>query len=99
MIVSYVNYRKDKLEIQLLPGLPIAPAASLPSHLVSKGIKGLAESVPIVRINGKQETPYQDWPMIESPFINMDNSILKIDDGKIKIAVAWQGNIPVITKN
>ncbi len=99
MEVSYVNSRKDKLEIQYQPGLPVVPAASLPGHLESKGIKGLAESVPIVRINGKQEIPYQDWPMIESPYVNMENSILKIDDGKTKITVNWSGNIPVITKD
>ena len=99
MKVSYVNSRKDKLEIQYQPGLPVAPAFSLPSHLESKGIKGLAESVPIVWINGKQEIPYQDWPIIESPYVNMDSSILKIDDGKTKITVNWQGNYPKIKRN
>ena len=99
MKVSYVNSRKDKLEIQYQPGLPVAPAFPLPGHLESKGIKGLAESVPIVRINGKQEIPYQGWPMIESPYINMDSSILKIDDGKTKITVNWQGNYPKIKRN
>lgn len=99
MTVKYTNSRKDRLEIQYQPGLPIAPVKELPVTLERKEIKGLAESVPIVRINGKREIPYAQWPMIESPYVNMNDNILVIDDGKAKITVNWSGDYPVIRRS
>jgi hypothetical protein len=37
--------------------------------------------------------------MIESPWINMNNSILDINDGKTIIKVDWLGDYPVIKKS
>ncbi|MCK0146483.1 hypothetical protein MWU78_12580 [Arenibacter sp. F26102] len=99
MRVTYTDSQKEKLQIQYQEGLPIAPENKMPEHLSRKGIKGMAESVPVVKIKNKSELGYRQWPMIESPSINMDNSILKIDDGQTEITVNWQGNIPVITAN
>ena len=99
MIVTYVDSQKNRIQIKYQAGLPVAEELELPSHLARKGIKGLAESVPEVIINGKAELPYRDWPMLGSPYVNMNNSVLKIDDGETRITVNWQGKIPVITRN
>ena len=98
MIVKYTNSRKNKLEIQYQSGLPIAPVSFLPVTLERKEVKGLAESVPSVRINGKCEISYEQWPMIESPYVKMNDSILIIDDGQSKIVVNWTGDYPIIKR-
>jgi hypothetical protein len=98
LTVSYTNSKKDRVEIQYVPGLPIAKDPVLPSHLERLNIPGLAESVPVVTINGKQEPHYREWPMIESSWINMNKSILDINDGKAIIKVDWRGDYPVIKK-
>jgi hypothetical protein len=36
--------------------------------------------------------------MIESPWVNMNNSILVIDDGNTMITVNWQEDYPVISR-
>ncbi|GHV47879.1 hypothetical protein FACS1894181_02290 [Bacteroidia bacterium] len=101
LTVSYTDSKKENLRIQYKPGLPVVliPESEQPDYWANMGVVGMAESVPLVTINGKKEIPYQQWPMIESPYINMDNSILKIDDGKKKITVDWTGKYPVVQRN
>ena len=98
LMVSYTDSQKDKLEIQYKPGLPVVAESPVPEHWVKQGNTGMAESVPAVTVNGKPETPYREWPMIESPFINMNNSVLDINYNKTKIVVDWQGDYPKINK-
>jgi hypothetical protein len=52
-----------------------------------------------VTVNGKPQIHYRQWPTIESPVINMNNSLLKIDDGQTAITVDWTGTYPVIRRN
>ena len=101
MIVSYTDSNKDKIQIQYIPGLPVEeiPVEKRPDHWPNMGVTGMAESVPVVTINGKRDTPYRQWPMIESPYINMDNNMLRIDDGQTKITVDWQKELPVISRS
>lgn len=99
MKVTYVDSQNEKLQIQYQEGLPIALENKMPEHLTRKGIDGMAESVPIVKIQNKKELGYREWPMIESPYIKMDSSVLHIMDGQTKITVDWQGKIPQINKN
>ncbi|WP_276169055.1 hypothetical protein [Zobellia alginiliquefaciens] len=99
MRVTYVDSQKEKLQIQYQGGLPIAIENEMPEHLVLKGINGMAESIPVVKIGNKIEIEYREWPMIESPSINMADNVLTIKDNKTDITVNWQGDIPVITKN
>jgi hypothetical protein len=101
MTVSYTSSQKDKIQIRYIPGLSIADVRveARPDYWERMGVTGLAESVPEVIINGKKEIPYQQWPMIESPYINMNNSILKIDDGQTKIIVDWTGRNPIIQRD
>ena len=98
MNVTYVDSQKEKLQIQYRAGLPITTENDLPEHLTSKGINGMAESVPMVKIENEKETGYRQWPMIESPCINMNNSVLRIMDNTTHIEVDWQGDYPVIKK-
>jgi cytochrome c-type biogenesis protein CcmE len=37
--------------------------------------------------------------MIESPYVNMNDNILIIDDGKSKITVNWTGDYPEVQRN
>jgi hypothetical protein len=99
LTVSYINTQKDSIHIQYQPGLQEVVENNLPKHLTDSGITGIAESIPIVTINGKPDLTYKEWPMIKSDFVNMDSSILEIDDGKVKISVDWQDEYPVITTN
>ncbi|SDM49082.1 hypothetical protein [Kriegella aquimaris] len=98
MSVTYTDSQKEKLQIQYKDGLPIATENEMPEHLVKKGINGMAESVPTVKIENKKEKGYRQWPMIESPFINMNSSVLRIHDGTTDIEVDWQADYPVIKK-
>ena len=99
MTVSYTNSQKDRIQIQYVPGLPEAevPVEKRPDYWPRMGVTGLAESIPVVTINGKREIPYQQWPMIESPYVNMNNSVLKIG-GSSPITVDWQGELPKIRR-
>jgi hypothetical protein len=97
MTVSYTNSKKDILEIQYQSGLPEAAENPVPEHWAKHGIKGMAESVPVVTVNGKKDPPYRDWPVIGSPWINLKNGVLEINDGKARIVVDWRGELPVIT--
>lgn len=97
-IVTYTNSQKNKIKIQYRPGLHVGQESVMPKHLLEKGIKGLAESIPSVTINGKPELPFRDWPMIESPYITMNNSTLKIDNGQTQITVDWHSELPVIKR-
>jgi len=101
LTVSYRNSQKSELQIQYIPGLPLAlvPAENRPDYWTGIGITGLAESVPLVTINGKREMPYQQWPMIESPDVNMDNLRLKIESNGSRILVDWRGKYPIIQRN
>jgi hypothetical protein len=99
LAVSYINSRKDSIHIQYQPGLKEVVDDNLPKHLTDSGINGIAESIPIVTINGEPDLSYEEWPMIKSPIVNMDSSILDIDDGKVKISVNWQDEYPAITTN
>ena len=69
MTISYSNSKGTDLRIQYNAGLPV-------------DADGLARSVPSVWINGKMDVSYDLWPMIESPHVNMDDSVLKIQSGK-----------------
>ncbi len=98
MTVAYTSSGNDHLKIRYQPGLPIAAGDTLPEHLVRKGLTGLAESVPDVEINRQPSPHYRNWPLIESPWIHMDNGILKIDNGQKRLTVSWQGKYPKITR-
>ncbi len=84
--VSYKNSQSDEIRIQYNEGLPVDP-------------DGLARSVPSVWINGRMDIPCEQWPMIESPFVNMDHSVLKIRSGKANITVDWKDKYPKIDRN
>ncbi|MGQ1947311.1 hypothetical protein ACT3CD_09470 [Geofilum sp. OHC36d9] len=98
MSVTYVDSQNDKIQIQYRGGLNIAPEKNLAEYLVKRGVAGLAESVPLVKINNKADVGYRQWPMIESPYVNMDNNVLLINDGTTQIKVDWQSDLPVITQ-
>jgi hypothetical protein len=98
MSVTYVDSQNDKIQIQYRGGLNIAPEKNLAEYLVKRGVAGLAESVPLVKINNKADVDYRQWPMIQSPYVNMDNNVLLINDGTTKIKVDWQSDLPVITQ-
>ncbi|MDR2706747.1 MAG: hypothetical protein LBC02_13280 [Planctomycetaceae bacterium] len=98
LTVAYTNSRNSVLEIQYVSGLPIVPVIPVPSHWQHKKITGFAESVPVVTINGIVERFLDGWPMIESPVIRMNNSVLQINDGKNLISVDWQNEYPVIIR-
>ena len=86
MTISYSNSKGTDLRIQYNAGLPV-------------DADGLARSVPSVWINGKMDVSYDLWPMIESPHVNMDDSVLKIQSGKTKISVDWKGQFPGINRS
>ena len=97
--VSYVNSRGVKLQIRFVSGLPLVPVVPQPIHWERHNKSGsLAESVPIVTIDGVQERFLDGWPMIESPPIRMQNSVLEIKEDKNRIIVDWQGDYPVIRR-
>jgi hypothetical protein len=100
-VVNYTNSKKDRIRIQYVPGLPVKeiPENERADHWPQIGCTGLAESIPEATINGKKEMSCDEWPMIESPYVHMEHSVLKIDDGKTKITVDWTGELPVISKN
>jgi hypothetical protein len=98
MIVSYTDSKKETLQIQFIPGLPIVPVFPAPEHWERYKITGLAESVPIVTINGTMERFIDGWSLIQSPIVNLNNSVLKIDDGKSFIQVDWRGDLPKIKR-
>jgi hypothetical protein len=100
MTVSYTNSGKDKLQIHYVAGLHevAVPEELRPDYWPRIGCTSLAESIPVVTINGKKEPSYEQWPMIESPYVNMDNSVLSIDDGQTKITVDWTGKLPKISR-
>lgn len=98
MSVTYTNSNRDKLQICYQAGLPVIKENQMPTHLIRKGIPGLAVSVPRVIINGKEDTSYTNWPLMNSPHVKMDNSILTIAEGTDLIAVNWNDEIPVIQR-
>ena len=78
------------------PGLAVAEEASLPRKWIDKGITGLAESVPVVTVNGQSEMSYQKWPLIDSQFVTLNGSVLQISEGGRRITVDWSGDNPEI---
>ena len=99
MSVSYTGLRGSTLQMEYVAGLPIVPVYPQPEHWSRYNkFGGFAESVPNVSINGVQERFLDGWPMVKSPIIHMNNGVLKIDDGKMKIEVDWQDNYPVIRR-
>ncbi len=98
MSVTYTDSQKDKIQIQYQEGLNIAQENDMPEHLAQIGISGMAESIPVVKINNKLEPEYRQWPMIESPEINMDENVLRIHEGTSGIVVDWQQDYPAIIK-
>lgn len=98
MTVSYTNSKNDVLQIQYRSGLPEAAENPVPEHWVRKGIKSMAESVPVVTINGKDDPPYREWPVIGSPMINLKMGVLEINDGKRRVEVDWRGDYPRISR-
>jgi hypothetical protein len=99
MTVNYTNSQNNNLQIQYQSGLPVLKADCVPEHYPRLGITGLAASIPVVKINGQQEIPWQEWPLISSPFINMNNSMLSIKSGNTSISVDWQKELPIIQRN
>ena len=96
MTVDYTDSQKNVIHIQYQPGLAVAKEV-VPANLVKRNVTGLAESVPLVKINSVSELPYQQWPMIKSPSINMGAGKLKItENGKPFVEVDWTGKYPVI---
>ena len=85
MTVEYTNLKGKTLKLIYNEGLKVDP-------------DGLANSVPKVIINGKQEMDVKEWPLLSSPFINLSNSILEIKQGNTYIKVDWSGELPRITK-
>ncbi|MEQ8337745.1 MAG: hypothetical protein RIA62_10390 [Cyclobacteriaceae bacterium] len=49
-------------------------------------------------MNDKPEQHGGAWPMIGSPYVSMQNSVLEIETEKGKITVDWTGTYPKITK-
>jgi hypothetical protein len=86
MTVNYTNSKGSGLRIQYNAGLPV-------------DTDGLARSVPSVWINDKMDISFDQWPMIESPTVNMDDRVLKIQSGKTKILVDWKGEYPKINRS
>jgi len=86
LTINYRNSEGTDLRIRYNAGLPVDP-------------DGLARSVPSVWINGVMDISYDRWPMIESPFVNMDKSVLKIQEGKTKIVADWSSEYPKITRS
>ena len=98
--VAYTGLRGDTLQIRFVPGLPLVKPVNPPDHWARYNPGGfIAESVPYVAINGVEERFLDGWPLLKSPFVEMDDSVLKIDDGKTKITVDWRGDYPKITRN
>ena len=96
LTAEYTDSRNSHIYIQYRPGLPVKEGP-VPDQLAKKGIKGLAESVPFVKINSVPEIPYPQWPMIKSPSINMGAGKLDIrENGKPLIKVDWTGKYPEI---
>jgi hypothetical protein len=85
MSVEYTNLKGKTLKMIYNEGLKVDP-------------DGLASSVPKVFINGKQEIDAGQWPLISSPIIKMNNSMLDINDGNTKIQVDWKGDYPKIKR-
>jgi len=52
----------------------------------------------VVRINGKEDPHYRQWPVIGSPWVNLQNGVLEINDGKSRVTVDWRGESPAITR-
>ena len=96
LIVDYTDSQNNQIYIQYQPGLSTT-IEKMPDYLAKTDIRGLAESVPVVKINSRPEIPYQKWPMIQSPFINMDGGKLVIrQNDKSIIEVDWTGQYPKI---
>jgi hypothetical protein len=85
MSVRYTNSKGIELHIQYNAGLPVDP-------------DGLARSVPSVWIDDKMDITFDQWPMVESPWVNMEKSVLNIQEGNTKILVDWKGEYPVINR-
>ena len=85
MTVEYTSLNGKTLKIIYNEGLKVDP-------------DGLASSIPKVFINGKQEVNANQWPLISSPFINLNNSVLEIKQGNTNIKVDWSGEMPKIRK-
>jgi hypothetical protein len=98
MTVNYTDSQKDELKIQFIPGLQVVGECIVPDHWEDLGVTGMAESVPVVTINGKSDIPYREWPMIESPVIHLNNNILELSDGIQRITVDWQDDYPKIIR-
>lgn len=96
MQVAYTNSQGDTVKIQYRPGLEVAEDASLPRKWIDKGITGLAESVPVVTVNGRSEMSYRRWPVIDSKFVTLNGGVLKVSDGGRRITVDWSGDKPEI---
>jgi len=85
MDLTYLNSKGNKIRIQYHAELPT-------------DADGLANSVPNVWINDKAEVSYQQWPMIESPNVHMNNRVLTIKNGTSQIKVDWNNQFPSITR-
>ena len=98
--IVYTGLRGNTLKIRFVPGLPLVKPLNPPEHWTRYNPGGfVAESVPYVAINGVEERFLDGWPLLKSPFAEMDDSVLKIDDGKTKITVDWRGDYPKIMRN
>ncbi|MGQ1947305.1 hypothetical protein ACT3CD_09440 [Geofilum sp. OHC36d9] len=98
MTCEYTNTKGDDLYIKYQEGLPFVSVTNPPASWQSYGISGMHESVPTVKVNGIQDEPYSDWPLLESPDVTMDDGILTIEEGGTRIRVIWTGTLPIISK-
>jgi hypothetical protein len=93
--VSYTNSSNDKLEIDYLEDIP----KQYPSTYPSFWTKNYMESaIPTVKVNGVQDADYLQWPLLDSPYAAINNSVLSVNYGGTSIRVDWTGDMPVITK-
>ena len=93
--VSYTNSSNDKLEIAYLGGFPKQYLSSTPVNWTGNYLES---AIPTVKINGVQDTYYTQWPLLNSPYATISNSVLDVNYKGTSIHVDWTGNLPVILK-
>ncbi|MGQ1889007.1 hypothetical protein ACT29H_01045 [Thermophagus sp. OGC60D27] len=98
MTCEYTNINGDNLYIKFQEGFPLVSVANPPSTWQSYGITGMHEAVPTVEVNGVADESYSEWPLLDSPYVTMDDGILNINDGTTSIRVIWKGSLPIISK-
>ena len=105
MILSYTNIKGEVITIEYLDGFPLVstpdgeyPSNSVPSSWPSAYSGQYQCAIPTVTVDGTPMQAWEQWPLLESPYVNMDNSVLHISEGETVITVDWTGDLPIITK-